>query len=45
MSDHDVTVILGMVTDRQAAAILSNLAPERAAGISRDVLRSGRSGP
>jgi hypothetical protein len=45
MSDHDVTVILGMVTDRQAAAILSNLAPERAAGISRDVLRSGRTGP
>jgi len=45
MSDHDVGVILGMVTDRQAAAILSNLPPERAAGISRDALRSRRSGP
>lgn len=34
MTDHDVEIILGLLSDRQAAAILINLPPPRAAVLS-----------
>lgn len=39
MSDHDVGIILGLLTDRQAAAILTNLPAPRAAALSQVQLR------
>jgi Mg/Co/Ni transporter MgtE len=44
MDDFEVQVILGALGNREAAAILSNLSPERAAVISRAVIRGERSG-
>jgi flagellar motility protein MotE (MotC chaperone) len=38
MTDADVVTILGSVTDRKAAEILSLLPAQRAAGISKSVL-------
>jgi flagellar motility protein MotE (MotC chaperone) len=38
MADGDVVVILGSVTDRKAAEILSLLPPQRAATVSKLVL-------
>lgn len=43
MEDFEVQVILGALGNREAAAILSNLTPERAAVISRAVIRGERS--
>lgn len=43
MDDFEVQMILGQLGKREAAAILSNLSPERAAVISRSVLRGERS--
>lgn len=45
MEDFEVQVILGALGNREAAAILSNLSPERAAVISRAVIRGERSVP
>ncbi len=44
MDDFEVQVILGALANREAAAILSNLSPERAAVISRAIIRSERGG-
>lgn len=43
MDDFEVQVILGALGNREAAAILANLSPERAAVISRAVIRGERS--
>jgi hypothetical protein len=42
LDDTEVQVILAQLGTREAASILSNLRPERAAGISRSVLRGER---
>jgi flagellar motility protein MotE (MotC chaperone) len=39
MDDRDVQTILSFVGDRQAAAILGSLSPQRAASIGRASLR------
>jgi hypothetical protein len=43
MDDFEVQVILNQLGNREAAAILGNLPPERAAMISRSVIRGERS--
>lgn len=43
MEDDEVQVILAGLDNRKAAAILSNLSPERAAIVSRSVIRGERS--
>lgn len=43
MEDQEVQMILGELGNREAASILSNLTPERAAVISRTILRGERS--
>jgi flagellar motility protein MotE (MotC chaperone) len=45
MDDYEVQVILSQLGNREAAAILGNLAPERAAVISRAVIRGGGTRP
>jgi flagellar motility protein MotE (MotC chaperone) len=39
MADDDVRTILGALPERRAGEILSFLAPERAAAVSRGLLR------
>ena len=43
MDDFEVQVILNQLSNRNAAAILGSLPPERAAMISRSVIRGDRS--
>ncbi|HET7275494.1 MAG TPA: hypothetical protein VFI91_10065 [Longimicrobiaceae bacterium] len=45
MGDHEVQVILSLLRDRQAGAILSSLPPERAAAITTMVFSGVRSMP
>ena len=45
LDDDDVQAIIGSVSEKQAAAILQNFPPERAAVISKGVMRAGVSKP
>lgn len=45
LDDDDVQAIIGSVSEKQAAAILRNFPPERAAVISKGVMRAGVSKP
>lgn len=45
LDDQEVRIILGELGNREAAAILSHLTPERAAVISRFIIRGERSVP
>jgi hypothetical protein len=45
LDDGEVQIILGQLGNREAAAVLSNLTPERAAVISRAIIRGERSHP
>lgn len=45
MTDPEVRLLLGQLRERQAAAIMASISPERAAVISSAVIRSGRSTP
>lgn len=45
LDDDDVQAIIGSVSEKQAAAILQNFAPERAAAISKAVMRSAADKP
>jgi flagellar motility protein MotE (MotC chaperone) len=45
LDDVDVQAIVGALTEKQAAAILANFPPERAAKISKGTMRSSGRAP